>query len=99
MGKTEEELKASASGPVAYVIVFICGLLTAFALAIILNQFAPVTLGAGVLVAVLCWAGFAGATSFGTALFSGQPRGLWLINSAYNLVGFVARGVILWLWP
>src|SRR5690349_16185250 len=27
MGKTEEELKAAASGPVAYVIVFICGLL------------------------------------------------------------------------
>jgi hypothetical protein len=80
------------------VIVFICGLLTAFALAIILNQFSPVTIGTGVLVAVLCWAGFAGATSFGTALFSGQPRGLWLINSAYNLVAFVAAGVILSLW-
>jgi hypothetical protein len=98
MGKTEEELKASASGPASYAIVFICGLLTAFALAIILNQFSPVTVGTGVLVAVLCWAGFAGATSFGTALFSGQPRGLWLINSAYNLVAFVVAGVILSLW-
>jgi hypothetical protein len=98
MGKTEEELKAAASGPVAYVIVFICGLLTAFALAIVIHQFYPVTVGTGVLVAVLCWAGFAGATSFGTALFSGQPRGLWLINSAYNLVAFVAAAVILSLW-
>lgn len=98
MGKTEEELKASASGPVAYVIVFICGLLTAFVMAIVIHQFSPVTLGTGVLVAVLCWAGFAGATSFGTALFSGQPRGLWLINSAYNLVSFVVAGVILSLW-
>jgi hypothetical protein len=57
-----------------------------------------VTVGTGVLVAVLCWAGFAGATSFGSALFSGQPRGLWLINSAYNLVAFVVAGVILALW-
>ena len=98
MGKTEEELKASASGPGAYVIVFICGLLTAFVMAIVIHQFSPVTLGTGVLVAVLCWAGFAGATSFGTALFSGQPRALWLINSAYNLVSFVVAGVILSLW-
>jgi hypothetical protein len=98
MGKTEEELKATASGPASYVVVFICGLLSAFALAVIIDRFQPVTVLTGVLVAVLCWAGFAGATSFGSALFSGQPRGLWLINSAYNLVAFIAAGVILSLW-
>jgi hypothetical protein len=98
MGKTEEEMKAAASGPAAYVIVFFCGLLTAFALAVVINHFAPVTIARGVMVAVLCWAGFAGATSFGTSLFSAQPRALWLINSAYNLVAFVAAGVILSAW-
>ena len=98
MGKTEEELKATASGPASYVVVFICGLLSAFALAVIIDRFQPVTVLTGVLVAVLCWAGFAGATSFGSALFSGQPRGLWLINSAYNLVAFIAAGVILSVW-
>jgi hypothetical protein len=98
MGKTEEELKATASGPASYVVVFICGLLSAFALAVIIDRFQPVTVLTGVLVAVLCWAGFAGATSFGSALFSGQSRGLWLINSAYNLVAFIAAGVILSVW-
>ena len=98
MGKTEEELKAKSAGAVAFVIVFICGLLSAFALAIIIDRFAPVTVATGVMVAVLCWAGFAGATSFGTSLFSGEPRALWLINSLYNLVAFVVAGVILSVW-
>jgi hypothetical protein len=98
MGKTEEELKATASGPASYVIVFVCALLSAFALAVILDRFSPVSLMTGVMVAVLCWVGFAAATSFGTALFSGTPRGLWLINSAYNLVALIAAGIILSLW-
>ena len=49
-------------------------------------------------VAVLCWIGFAGSTSFASAAFSGTPRALWLINSAYNLVSFIVAAVILTLW-
>ncbi|HEV7767756.1 MAG TPA: DUF1761 domain-containing protein [Thermoanaerobaculia bacterium] len=98
MGKTEEELKANAAGPASYAIVFLCGLITAFALAIVIQQFAPVTIERGLMVAALCWAGFAGVTSFGTSLFSAQPRMLWLINSGYNLVSFLAAGAILSAW-
>ena len=98
MGKTEEELRATAAGPGSYGYVFTCGLLTAYALAVVINHFAPVTIARGVMVAILCWAGFAGATSFGSSLFSGQPRALWLINSGYNLVSFIAAAVILSVW-
>jgi hypothetical protein len=45
-----------------------------------------------------CWLCFAGASSFGTALFSMKPLQLWLINSGYNLVSFVIAGVILAVW-
>ena len=98
MDKTEEDLKATASGPWAYVVVFLCGLLTALALAVILNHFSPVTIPRAIGLAVVCWIGFAAATSFGTALFSGQKRALWLINSAYNLVAFVVAAIILAAW-
>lgn len=98
MSKSEEELKAMAGGPVPYILVFFCGLLTALVMAIVLNHFRPLNAGRGALTGVLCWLGFAGPTSFGTAVFSGQPRALWLINTVYNLVAFVAAGVILAVW-
>jgi hypothetical protein len=51
-----------------------------------------------VLIAVMCWVGFAGVTSYGTAIFSSKPKELWLIDSGYNLAAFVLAAVILTLW-
>src|SRR5437764_4399800 len=97
-GKSEADIKAAAPGPMPFILVFICALLTALVMAIILNHFSPVTVLRGALLGALSWIGFAAATSFGTATFSGQPRALWLINSGYNLVSFVIAGVILGAW-
>ncbi|MBV8518660.1 MAG: DUF1761 domain-containing protein [Acidobacteria bacterium] len=98
MGKSEAELKQAAPGPLPYVMVFVCGVLTAYALAIVLNHFGPATLTRTLLIAILMWIGFAGATSFGSAMFSGTPRLLWLINSGYNLVAFIVAALILAFW-
>jgi hypothetical protein len=101
MGRTEEELRAEAakkSMPLMYLTVFICGLVTAAVLAVVINRFGATTAGAGACIGALCWLGFAAATSFGSSLFSFEPRKLWLINSAYNLVSFVIAGVILAVW-
>jgi len=101
MGKSEEELKASSASanmPLMFLGAFICGLLIAWALAIIINHFPPYTALRGVEIGVVCWVGFAASTSFATALFSMQPKQLWLINSGYNLVSFVLAGVILAVW-
>jgi hypothetical protein len=99
IGKTEAELKANAgSMPVSYLFVFLCGLVTAWVLAIVVGNFAPSSALDGALIGALCWLGFAGATSFGTALFSGKPKSLWLIDSGFNLVAFAIAGVILATW-
>ena len=98
MGKTEEELKSAAGGPLPYILAFFCGLLTALVLAMVLNHFRPLNATRGALVGVLCWLGFAAPSSFGTAVFSGTPRALWLINTLYNLVAFVVAGLILAVW-
>lgn len=52
----------------------------------------------GAEVGGLCWLGFAAATSYATAMFSMQPKGLWLIKTGYNLVAFVLAGAILAAW-
>lgn len=99
IGKTEEELKASAgSMPVSYLVVLICGLVTAWVMALVVGNFAPASAMDGALVGALCWLGFAGTTSLGTTLFSGKPKGLWLIDSGFNLVSFIVAGIILAVW-
>jgi hypothetical protein len=98
MGKTEDDLKANAAGGSAFLIVFICGLLTATSMALILSHVANLTWCKALCVAVVAWIGFAGATSFGTALFSGEKKALWLINTVYNLISFMIAALILWAW-
>ena len=103
-GRTEEQMRAQAAAanmPVMYVSAFICGLVTAWAMAMILAHIASsmnLNAGRGALIGFMCWLGFAAATSYGTALFSGKPKQLWLIDSTYNLVSFVLAGMILAVW-
>ncbi len=103
-GKTEEHERAavaSANMPLMYASVFVCGLLTAFVLDLIIVHLDPrvsMSMFHGALLGFLCWLGFAGATSYGRDLFSMRPRQLWLIDSTYNLVSFVLAGIILAAW-
>lgn len=102
MGKTEEEMKASGAGnmPVLYLLAFLCGLVSAWAIAVVINHFPPYTLPRAAAVGLFCWGGFAAPTSFATAIFSSTPKPLWLINSAYNAVSFVLAALIIvsWRW-
>jgi len=97
MGKSEQP-EAKKAMPVMYALAFVTGLIIAWTLAVVVNHFPPVTIARGAAVGALCWLGFAATTSFATALFSMQPKKLWLINSGYNLVAFAIAGVILALW-
>jgi hypothetical protein len=101
MGLSDEDIKKAASSsnmPMMYLMAFVCGLLVSGAMAVIIGKSGDVSIISGVLLGAICWLGFAGATSFATALFSMQKKGLWLINSAYNLVSFVIAGAILAAW-
>jgi hypothetical protein len=102
MGKTKEELEAAAKGgsmPVLYGLAFLCGLVIAWGMAVVVNHFPPFTLGRAAGLGLFCWAVFAAPTSFATAIFSSTPKGLWLINSAYNAVSFVLAALVIVGWP
>ncbi|HEX4684055.1 MAG TPA: DUF1761 domain-containing protein [Gemmatimonadaceae bacterium] len=98
-GKTREEFHAmgARAGPMMFVQVFLCGLVISIVVAVIENHFTGLTVARGAVVGILLWLA-AGATSFGTSLFSYQPRALWMINTGYNLVSMIIAGVILALW-
>jgi hypothetical protein len=110
-GKTEEQMRAeaaSANMPLLYVGAAVTSVLIAFALALILAHIgrdpAMAEAGGGVsahhgaLIGFVCWLGFAASTSYATATFSGKPKQLWFIDTAYNLVCFVIAGIILAVW-
>ena len=100
-GRSEEEMKAAAAGssmPAMYLMALLCGLASAYTMAVVLNHFIEPTPLRASLLGGLCWFGFAGATSYATALFSMKPKALWLIDSAYNLLSFIIAANILARW-
>lgn len=96
----EEKMREGSGGamPLMMLMAFLCGLATAYIMAIVINHFAPPTAMRGVMVGTMMWVGFAAPSSFATALFSLTKKPLWMINSTYNLVSFIAAGVILSVW-
>lgn len=103
-GKTEEQMRAQAATanmPLMYFTAFVTSLLIAAVLGLLMMHFSsvmPVNAAHGAIFGFVCWLGFAATTSYTTALFSGQSKELWLIDSAYNLVSFVIAGIILSVW-
>jgi len=97
VGKTEEELKG-LNKPINFFFTFVLGLITAYVLAHIVMFLGANTLLEGIEVGVLCWIGFAGATSYAQYLFGGRSQKLWMIDSGYNLVTFIINGAIFAVW-
>jgi hypothetical protein len=101
MGTTEAECTAKAARVnmgASVGAVLLCGLFSAWALAVVISGLGATTAFAGASIGALDWPHFAGATCFGTSLFSLEKRGLWMINTAYNLVALVIAGIVLALW-
>ena len=107
--KTEEQMRAeaaSANMPLLYTSAFVTALITSWVMAHLLGHFAAavdpsvmqLNAAHGAMFGFVCWLGFAAPTSYATAIFSGQPKQLWLINSSYNLVSFMLAGLILAVW-
>ena len=103
-GKTEEQMRAQAATanmPLMYVSAFVCSLITAIVIAHILSHMASIMpTGAvhGAFFGLMAWVGFVAPTAYATALFSGKPKQLWLIDSTYYLVSFMLAGLILAAW-
>ena len=103
-GRTVEQERAqaaSANMPVMYLSAFITALITAWVMALVFAHFdrsIELSWAHGVLFGFLFWLGFAATTSYATAIFSGKPKQLWLIDSMYNLVSFIIAGIILAVW-
>ncbi len=93
--KTQEMQKSA--GP-AYAGSFLASLLSAFTLALILHGMREENLHVGLTLSFHVWLGFVATVQFTGALFMKQSMKLFAINTGYQLVCYLAMGVILTLW-
>jgi hypothetical protein len=93
--KTQEMQKSA--GP-AYAGSFVASVISAFTLALIFHAMRLDSLHHGLIASFHIWLGFVATVQFTGALFAKQSMRLFAINTGYQLVCYLAMGVILALW-
>jgi hypothetical protein len=92
-----DEMKKDASR--LYLLSFIASIVSAIVLAKIIDITSVVRFVYGMKVGFGVWLGFVATVQLTGALFARQPMKLFLINTGYQLVCFLAMGGILAVWP
>jgi hypothetical protein len=82
-----------------YTLSFIASLVAAFVLDKVLSITTIHSAVYGMKIAVALWLGFVTTVQFTDMLFSRRPAKLYLINTGYQLVCYLAMGAILAAWP
>lgn len=82
----------------SYGITFIASLVTAFVLAKIIDVTTVNTVLYGMKIGFAVWLGFVTTVQLTGKLFGNQPMKLYLINTGYQLVCYLAMGAILAVW-
>ncbi|HZQ68233.1 MAG TPA: DUF1761 domain-containing protein [Terriglobales bacterium] len=92
-----EEMRKSAGK--TYAISFLASLASAFVLAKIIDVASVNSVLYGMKYGFAIWLGFVTTVQLTGALFGRQPFKLYLINTGYQLVCYLAMGAILARWP
>ena len=92
-----DEMRKSAGK--TYAISFLASLASAFVLAKIIDVASVNSVLYGMKYGFAIWLGFVTTVQLTGALFGRQPFKLYLINTGYQLVCYLAMGAILAVWP
>jgi hypothetical protein len=92
-----DEMRKSAGK--TYAISFLASLASAFVLAKIIDVASVNSVLYGMKYGFAIWLGFVTTVQLTGALFGRQPFKLYLINTGYQLVCYLAMGAILAKWP
>ena len=82
-----------------YGLSFVASIVSAVVLAKIINIASVDTICYGMKIGFAVWLGFVTTVQLTGALFGKQPTKLYLINTGFQLVCYLAMGAILAKWP
>lgn len=94
--KIEEMQKGAGK---IYGVAFVASLVSAFVLAKIIDITTVNSVLYGMKIGFAVWLGFVTTVQLTGVLFAKQPVKLYLINTGYQLVCYLAMGAILAVWP
>lgn len=83
----------------SYAIAFLASLVSAFVLAKVIDLTTVNTALYGMKVAFAIWLGFVTTVQLTAKLFENKPTKLYVINTGYQLVCYLAMGAIIASWP
>jgi hypothetical protein len=83
----------------SYALAFVASLVSAFVLAKFVDITTVNSAVYGMKVGFAMWLGFVTTVQLTGVLFAKQPAKLYLINTGYQLVCYLAMGAILAVWP
>jgi len=99
IGKTMDELtREQGASPLPYIVGFAAILVMCYTLAWLMHRLQTVTLAAGLRLGAIIAIGFIAATLALNYGFEARSVTLWLINSAYVIVGLALAGAIIGGW-
>ena len=98
-GYTTEQLEEMKKGMgKAYGLSFVCYLVMATVMSILIGMVGISTPSGGLCVAFYCWLGFAATIGLTSHLFSDKKPAAYLIDVGYQLAYMLAMGAILGAW-
>ncbi len=98
-GYTEEKIQQMRAGASrAYAVSFVCYLVMAVAMSILIGRIGVTMLQGGVKLGALIGVGFAATNSLTANMFSEKPLSTWLIDASYQIVYLMVMGAILAVW-
>ena len=99
IGKTMDELtREQGASPLPYIVGFAAILVMCYTLAWLMHRLQAATLAAGLRLGAIIAIGFIAATLALNYGFEARSITLWLINSAYVIVGLALAGAIIGGW-
>lgn len=98
-GLTDEKLQSmrSTAGR-AYAVCFVCYLVMAVAMSILIGRIGITMVQGGVKLGALIGLGFAATLGLTAHMFSEKPLAAYLIDTSYQVVYFIVMGAILVAW-
>ena len=95
--KELDKMKKKGMGK-TYAISFACSLLTAYVLAFFVKLAQADSIIGGVQIGFWVWLGFVTTVQLTDVLFGSKSRGLYFLNTGYQLAGLLTMGALLGFW-
>ncbi len=91
-------VKDMKPAPMSLVVALIASIIMAFTLNIVITLIPGLTLFGGAMIGIVMSLGTIGMASMGMTLWEKKPIGLYLLNTAYDVLAYAVMGALLVAW-